>query len=269
MARRAIFLDFDGTYAHQSVVPQAHHDAVAAAQAAGIPVFLATGRPLAMIPDGVLDGLDGFVGSAGAYVAIGDRVLVDDRFEVGLGNRAVEVLLAHEAAFILESPDRLYGPPGLEPALLALRDRLGLPRNAAGVFGRVVLTDSLQDHPFSKITVSACETPMPQLVAEIGDGVDWVGASIPGVQAAGGEIFRAGVSKATGLAVVCEALGVDQADAFAFGDGANDLEMIEWAGMGVAMARSNPRVLEVADRVVPGPEDAGLAQAFADLGLTP
>lgn len=266
MARRAIFVDFDGTYAHHSEVPALHREAVAAAQAAGNAVFLATGRPLAMVPDGVLDGLDGLVGSAGSYVQVADRVVVDDRFDAALGNRTVDVLRAHSAAFILESPDRLYGPPGLEGALLALRDRLGLPRSG-GVFDRIELTEQLHDIPFSKVTVAACETPMPQLVAEIGDGVDWVGASIPGVEVGGGEIYRAGVTKATGLAVVCEVLGVAQADAVAFGDGANDVEMIEWAGTGVAMERSNPRALAVADTVVPGPENAGLAQAFADLGL--
>lgn len=268
MATRAVFLDFDGTYAHHSEVSQAHRDAVAAAREAGNQVFLATGRAIAMVPDGVVSGLSGFVGSGGAYVRVGEHVLVDERFPIDLGNAVVRVLQAHDAAFILETPERMFGPNGLETALVELRRELGIPGDRPSGFEKIELTNELADISFSKVTVSACRTPMAELVAEMGAGVDWVAASIPGVEADGGEIHQAGITKATGLARVCEYLGVAQADAVAFGDGANDVEMLTWAGTGVAMARSNPRALAVADRVVAGPEDDGLVAAFRELGLT-
>lgn len=125
MSRRAVFLDFDGTYAHLTVPPRAHVEAVQAARAAGNLVFLCTGRPRAMVPDGVLDELDGLVGSAGAYANIGEKVLSDIRFPTALADRVVQVLTGHGAAFILEGPERLYGPPSLVPALLQLAGSAG------------------------------------------------------------------------------------------------------------------------------------------------
>ena len=48
-ARRAIFLDVDGTYAIHGKVPDAHVGAVRAARAAGHKVFLCTGRPVSAL----------------------------------------------------------------------------------------------------------------------------------------------------------------------------------------------------------------------------
>ena len=47
-----------------------------------------------------------------------------------------------------------------------------------------------------------------------------------------------GVSKASALADVARRLGVDQRDVLAIGDGRNDVEMLRWAGRGVAMGQS-------------------------------
>jgi HAD superfamily hydrolase (TIGR01484 family) len=58
-----------------------------------------------------------------------------------------------------------------------------------------------------------------------------------------------GISKASGLAHVCEQLGVAQADVLAIGDGRNDIEMLEWAGRGVAMGQAVQPVIDVADAV--------------------
>ena len=57
------------------------------------------------------------------------------------------------------------------------------------------------------------------------------------------------MTKATGLAEVAADLGVDAADVVAFGDMPNDLEMLRWAGHGVAMGNAHPALLDVADEV--------------------
>jgi HAD superfamily hydrolase (TIGR01484 family) len=68
-----------------------------------------------------------------------------------------------------------------------------------------------------------------------------------------------GVSKASGLASVCEQLGVAAEDVLAIGDGRNDVEMIEWAGRGVAMGQSPPEVQAAADAVTDSVLDDGVA----------
>ena len=68
-----------------------------------------------------------------------------------------------------------------------------------------------------------------------------------------------GVSKASGLAQVAAELGVDAADVLAIGDGRNDIEMLRWAGRGVAMGQAIEVVREAADAVTGTVYDEGAA----------
>ena len=63
------------------------------------------------------------------------------------------------------------------------------------------------------------------------------------------------VHKATGLAKLIDHLGIDRSQVMACGDEANDLSMIEWAGLGVAMQNAVPEVKEVANVVTPMTND--------------
>ena len=73
------------------------------------------------------------------------------------------------------------------------------------------------------------------------------------------DLAPVGVSKASGLAHVAEQLGVDAADVLAIGDGRNDIEMLEWAGRGVAMGQAVQQVLDAADDVTDTVADDGAA----------
>jgi hypothetical protein len=73
------------------------------------------------------------------------------------------------------------------------------------------------------------------------------------------EMSLPGVTKATGLAEVARDLEVDAADVVAFGDMPNDLEMLLWAGHGVAMGNAHPALLDVANEVTASHADDGLA----------
>jgi Cof subfamily protein (haloacid dehalogenase superfamily) len=73
------------------------------------------------------------------------------------------------------------------------------------------------------------------------------------------EVSPPGVTKATGLAEVARRHGVAAADVVAFGDMPNDLEMLRWAGHGVAMCNAHAALLEVADEVTASNAEDGLA----------
>lgn len=68
-----------------------------------------------------------------------------------------------------------------------------------------------------------------------------------------------GVSKASGLESVCGRLGVTAEEVLAIGDGRNDVEMLQWAGRGVAMGQAPREVQEVADAVTGSVLDDGAA----------
>ncbi len=73
------------------------------------------------------------------------------------------------------------------------------------------------------------------------------------------EVSGAGVSKASTLAALCEERGVDSHGVLAFGDMPNDIPMLGWAGLGVAVANAHPGVLAVADEVTASNDDDGVA----------
>jgi Cof subfamily protein (haloacid dehalogenase superfamily) len=75
------------------------------------------------------------------------------------------------------------------------------------------------------------------------------------------------VTKASGLAFLAEHLGFSRERTVAFGDGENDIELLAWAGYGVAVANAHERVLAIADFVCPSVDEEGVAQvleAFLD-----
>jgi Cof subfamily protein (haloacid dehalogenase superfamily) len=77
------------------------------------------------------------------------------------------------------------------------------------------------------------------------------------------EISAVGVSKASALATLAEEHSIDAADAVAFGDMPNDLPMLAWAGLGIAVANAHPEVLAAADEVVGSNDDDGVAETLA------
>ncbi|MET9263411.1 HAD family hydrolase [Amycolatopsis sp. NPDC004079] len=76
------------------------------------------------------------------------------------------------------------------------------------------------------------------------------------------ELSAHGVTKATGLADIAERFDVPQSSVIAFGDMPNDVEMLQWAGHGVAMANGHPKVLAVADEVTGPAAEDGVAQVL-------
>lgn len=79
------------------------------------------------------------------------------------------------------------------------------------------------------------------------------------------ELVPLGIDKAASLAVLLEKLGMTREEMVAMGDGYNDLSMIEFAGMGVAMANAQEPVRKAADYVTLSNDEDGVAEAVEKL----
>jgi Cof subfamily protein (haloacid dehalogenase superfamily) len=123
----------------------------------------------------------------------------------------------------------------------------------------VIPRADLLARPAVKMLVRDAEMRSAEMVAAlapvIGDAADLTFSHPRGLV----EISPAGVTKATGLAEVADRLGLTAADVVAFGDMPNDLEMLRWAGHGVAMGNAHPDLLAVADEVTASNAEDGLA----------
>ena len=73
------------------------------------------------------------------------------------------------------------------------------------------------------------------------------------------EVSAEGVDKGSGLASLCEVLGIEASEVVAFGDELNDLAMLRWAGHGVAMGNALDVVKRAADEVTTSNDADGLA----------
>ena len=84
------------------------------------------------------------------------------------------------------------------------------------------------------------------------------------------ELASPTISKGSGLAFVAEHIGFSAERTIAFGDGENDLELLDWAGFGIAVENADERLKARADWICPSAEAEGVAEALeALLHLTP
>ena len=79
------------------------------------------------------------------------------------------------------------------------------------------------------------------------------------------ECMANGIDKAASLRVLCEKLGIKQEETIAFGDGYNDLSLIEYCGYGVAMANAVDEVKERANYITLSNNDNGIAYCLKQL----
>ncbi len=76
------------------------------------------------------------------------------------------------------------------------------------------------------------------------------------------EILPQGTNKASALARLAEELGIEASQIMAIGDGNNDLEMIEFSGLGIAMGNANEQVKAIAQDITDTNENNGVAKAI-------
>ena len=81
------------------------------------------------------------------------------------------------------------------------------------------------------------------------------------------EITPLGIEKASALRRLSEILGTTAGQMMACGDGLNDIPMLKYAGLGVAMANAYEETKKAADYIAPSNEDDGVAEAIQNFIL--
>jgi Cof subfamily protein (haloacid dehalogenase superfamily) len=267
---RLIASDLDGTLllSDRTVSPRVRA-ALALARARGIVVALATARPpITTKTFAEAAGLGGIaICSNGALIYDLDADVVVRRSDL-LVEPARVLISALRAALPGVCFAFVQGTEfACEPAYAAMA--------RAEDHGRLLETLQLGDavdlleQPATKIIVRhAARSPDELLEIVMGlavDGLDATHSNAPFI-----EVFAKGVSKAQGLAALCESLEIDSTEVIAFGDAPNDLAMLRWAGRGIAVANAHPVVLEAVDEVTAANDEDGVAQVIESmLGMQP
>jgi len=255
-AVRAVAMDLDRTILADNLeFSPAVVRAVGRLGEAGIAAIVATGRMFASARPYALQ-----LGVTAPVICYQGALVADPRTGEWLLHRPMGVALAHEVIEAVDAAgfhmnvyvdDELYVEELNEEAV-TYATHARLEAHAVG--------DLLAwlDKPTTKIVVVGDPEGLDGLQDELRarfDGRAFIAKSLPIFL----ELALPGVSKGSALEFVCDRLGIDPETVVAFGDGANDVELLETAGLGVAVADADAALRPIAGWTVPSVDDDGVA----------
>jgi Cof subfamily protein (haloacid dehalogenase superfamily) len=257
---KLIATDLDGTLVRSDDTVSAYsHEVLARVRAAGIPIVGATGRGprlTELVRTDIPSANFLVMAGGGRVVDVTDPdlpvVLRDERLDGAVLAELLAVLEAEVGtlSILVEAGDDheapLWGDPDPAwryPEMVEARVRAeALAGPIIKGFARNAGRDADTLLAIARQVVSPAQATLTQA------GLGYI------------EICPPGVDKATGLAVVAAALGVDPYDVLVFGDMPNDVPMFRWAGFGrVAVANAHPDLLALADEVTGSNDEDGVA----------
>lgn len=200
-------------------------------------------------------------------------------------------MVSSNGAFVMDAETNAVLHEHLVPAdvaaeIIAEGNRLNISQSYYHMDGGVYVrertpwTDLYQKRTGSDLVVygdlAELAGASPQKIIWIDDG-DRIAALLPAMEARWAdrlyitttdpeylEFMALGVSKAEGMAAIAKHYGVDPSEVLAFGDGNNDVPLLEWAGLSVAMSEGRESAKAAADLVAPpGNPETSFARAVA------
>ena len=252
--KKAAFFDVDGTLIDCTIGIMDISDRVKKAikdfQKAGNVEFVSSGRPYAFLNKELLNfGFDGFVLGNGAQVLINDET----KFFSGIDKELVKEVVSNcerlNIDYCLQGPKYSY----LKKEFTRL----------VSYYREYGITDDFLEYNFDIDDVDVFKIEMLPVDEEgckycesLDQGEFNCFKNYPGEVY---EMYPVKNSKGEGLLKTIELEGVELKDSYAFGDGRNDIEMIQTAAHGIAMGNAVPELKEVANEFTDAIADDGIA----------
>lgn len=270
MGIRLIATDLDGTLLDdKKQVPERNMQALQECAARGIVIVPATGRTVRGIPDRIreLPGVRYVITTNGAVVADLEKNCIIDSCRLPM-EKAVEIM-----ELAADSSDEIMYDAYIDGDGFSMERFLSNVRYYVKTEGmeelirktRQVVPDTIQyvrdqAKEVDKINFFFVDLDAKERMRETLKTVEGilVTSSIPNNL----EINAAGADKGGALLRLASYLNMEPAETMAFGDGENDLSMMEKAGIGIAMENGEKSVRKAADYVTLTNEEAGVAAAI-------
>ena len=270
-----VALDLDGTLLDsQKRLSEVNRRALARAAAAGAQIVPTTGRFFGMMPEAVRDlpfvRYAITINGAQVYDRVDDRVVAREEIPLGTAVALMELLDGFDVVYdcyrnswgwmtaALQDKAEAYATDG--HYLRMLREfRRPVPELKAH------LRDTAADGDVQKIMLFSRNDADPEPV--LGAIARAVAEKFPGIRVTAStrnnlELNIASAHKGRALERLAEHLGLTLANCMAFGDGMNDLTMVESAGVGVAMANAVDEVKRAAKIVTASNDEDGVAKTL-------
>lgn len=255
---KAVFFDVDGTLmsfkTHQ--VPATTVDAIRTLQSKGIKTILATGRSINSIDHVQFLEFDGYVTFNGGYCLNRDMEIL---YRKTIDSRDIQAILDYankrplSFSFMSEKEITVHD---VTPEIAGMYAHLNLPVPPPVDLEQVDIESILQTNIFlgpddEKVFMKEV---MPNSVAS-----RWTPLFA--------DVNPGGLSKKVGIDIFCKYFGIDRQQTMAFGDGGNDITMLQHVGLGIAMGNANPEVKEIADFVTQDVDNDGIQYALNHFGV--
>ncbi len=266
---KLIALDVDGCLVpHGGTISQRTRETLMHAQNRGMKVVLVTARPPRWVPP-VVEALKfdtvAICGNGAITVNTKDFSVLD---MVAIPGEAASSVVKEvkrivpDAVFAAESIEVLRAGPGYQDLPPGAVQREGLvPKDR---YATILSVDSLEEMLDADVYKIVSETfvldaeEFLRQAKEVAEHLVAVTRSVAGRSYI--EFGPLGLSKAETLHQYANSLDINASEVIAFGDMPNDIEMLKWAGTGVAMGNSHEDVLQIADMIAPHAQDDGIAR---------
>lgn len=268
MKKSIVFFDVDGTiWDYKQKIPDSTTEAVRRLREYGHYAFLCTGRTKATIRTKELleIGWDGIVAGCGTYIEFMQEVLLNRHLSWESIQSLMPVMKEKGIGAFLEGDKKLYidwdyytGSDYAEGFRRELEEDC-LPIEEADAASTI-----------NKISVEYLDLPHDEVVRVFGSEYDVIIHDFKNPDGSPlnvAEVVPKNFSKATGMKWICDYLEIDRENTYAFGDSANDIEMLRYAGYGVAMGNASEVTKQSADYVTTDMYEDGIWNGLKHVGL--
>lgn len=271
-AEKVLFFDIDGTLVNfDTTIPVSTITALRLARENGHKLILCTGRSLGQLQGAIKElSFDGGVLAAGAYVRYQNQI-IDATTISGEKLRNIWTFIEDEKLpYIVQCVDHTATERNVKAHLFDVMEHKYEvdEKQLSTVFANMEFVESKDDFSHvEKVLYYDTSYTVEEIREKLGSQFDVVPMSFMKDGTSSGEITQAGINKAYGMEKLLTYLGKTREDAIAFGDGPNDLEMLSYAGIGVAMGNADTCVKEKADMVTARIDEDGIFLALRKLKI--
>lgn len=270
MTPKVLFFDIDGTLLdYTGKMPASAKEALRQARLAGHQLVICSGRSGHQLSDWMFTDFDGIINCTGARVIFKQNVIYEHFVPREDVKRAREVLEAANGVLVAQTEECTILSQESYSFMKDYLVKMGRSqKRIERLLGNAVISPQMEAyHNIKKFFYHRSDKTVEQLEKELGDIFTVEASSFLKDACDSGEITCKGINKSYGMQIYMQRLGFSKEDTIAFGDGPNDLDMLSFAGIGVAMGNARDTVKANADFITRDVEQDGIAYALKELGI--
>ena len=273
--KKIVFFDVDGTLVtRNNHIPKSTKKAINTLKKNGILPVVATGRAPVLVREIVetLD-IDTYIAMNGQYIVHKGEVIYQNVIPIELVDQVVNFAVDRKDGIVLSTADEIIANSAISLVnrgylYMFLKGLLGIIPNRIKVkmwnrmMSKAPERETYMNKEIFMMNINANSKEQVAYERAFGDVLAFTRANEMAM-----DIINKETSKATGIEKITEELGVSIDNTYAFGDGLNDLEMLQRVGTGVAMENGYDELKLAADMITDSVFSDGIEKGLKQLGL--